>query len=248
MIGNKYCCDQYLYLHEYGRRPITENILKFSKGTWTKKRLGIILAVAIIYGVWFDLLDSISYCPDADPSNGILSTLHSKLDRPLITQVLINLATCKPIGEIFGGNQSYQPWNVAGHFIPGLFLLFFKPRKWELFLAGFLISTAVMDSAIWGAERLLMNSKAQLWDLQGQTRSLVDWIRYYYNPVGLYGVWGHQGWIFHDFPNAATIFWSIVGRLTAAGLLIWYQNKLESEKKEELSLKQLFKRNKVTKK
>ncbi|MDQ6863389.1 MAG: hypothetical protein M3044_06165 [Thermoproteota archaeon] len=150
----------------------------------------------MIYGTWFDLLDSISYCPDAEPFNGILITLHSQLDRPLFTQVLNNLTKCKPIGEIFGGNQSYQAWNVAGHFIPGLFLLFFKPRKLELLLAGFLISTAVLDSALWVAERLLMNSKAQLWDLNGQTRNLVDWIKYYINPVGLYGVWGHQAGYF----------------------------------------------------
>jgi hypothetical protein len=46
--------------------------------------------------------------------------------------------TCNSIGQIFGGNNSYQVWNIGGHFIPGLFMLLgFKEHRLELFLSGF---------------------------------------------------------------------------------------------------------------
>jgi len=30
---------------------------------------------------------------------------------------------CEDIGKILGGNSIYQPWNIIGHCIPGLFIL-----------------------------------------------------------------------------------------------------------------------------
>jgi hypothetical protein len=55
-----------------------------------------------------------------------------------------NNNVCKSLGDIFGGNFYYQPWNVLGHMIPGLFLLLLFWNKKEelaiieLFLAGIL--------------------------------------------------------------------------------------------------------------
>src|SRR5437879_9845246 len=99
--------------------------------TWTTHRITVIISIAIIYGVWFNFIDTIIYCYN-------------------------NNSICKSLGEIFGGNIYYQPWNVLGHMIPGLFLLlYFRSKKEELaiielFLAGILISTAIMDSPLWG--------------------------------------------------------------------------------------------------
>jgi hypothetical protein len=72
----------------------------------------------------------------------------------------------------------------------------------ELFLAGILISTATMDSPLWGATRLLLTSNA-LWHWspcepppphnENTTGwplvHLGTWIEYYYNPMGSYVVW-----------------------------------------------------------
>jgi hypothetical protein len=165
---------------------------------WTRRRITIIILVSISYAVWFDLLDSIADCPVKD--------------------IPIN---CKSIGEIFGGNQFYQPWNIAGHFIPALFMFFFKPLRIEYFLAVFLISTAVMDSPIWGIERLSRGNL--LWtENHIPTTSIIEWIKYYYNPIGFYSVWDHD-WLFPNFPSAAAIFWSIVVRVGAVSLFIWYE-------------------------
>jgi hypothetical protein len=99
--------------------------------TWTRRRIGIIVGVAVVYGVWFNYLDSAAYC-----------------------EVEGTYKNCISVGQTLGGNLYYQPWNIIGHCIPGLFLLLLSPKKAELFLAGVLISSAVMDSPLWGAMRL----------------------------------------------------------------------------------------------
>jgi hypothetical protein len=33
-----------------------------TRKTWTRRRVGIIVGVAIFYGVWFNFLDSAAYC------------------------------------------------------------------------------------------------------------------------------------------------------------------------------------------
>jgi hypothetical protein len=126
------------------------------------------------------------------------------------------------IGTLFGGNIYYQPWNIIGHFLPALFLLLLDPRKIEFFLAGFLISTAVMDLPVWGVERIYAHH-GYLWLEHSNTYSVSAWSQFYYNPIGTYGVWGST------FPTAMVMFWSVVGRLLAAGFLIWYQTKIEKE-------------------
>lgn len=162
---------------------------------WTKKRIALIIIVSISYATWFDLLDSIAYCP--------------------VSNIPIN---CLSIGEVFGGNHIYQPWNIIGHFIPALFMFFLKPLRIEYFIAVFLLSTIVMDSPIWGVERLLRGNL--LWtENHIPTTSILEWIKYYYNPIGFYGVWDND-WILKDFPSAAVIFWSIVARLAIVILLI----------------------------
>jgi hypothetical protein len=185
--------------------------------TWTKSTLSIVISVAICYGIWFNLLDSLAYCQQSDTKNQFGHT-------------------CTSMGTIFGGNQFYQPWNIIGHFLPGLFMaLLFKEKKLELFLAGALISTVVMDSPLWGIERKDFHG-LPLWvgmDVNGThvhktAWSIGNWIMYYYNPVGFYSVWD-SNW-FLNLPNAAIIFWSIVGRIVAAVLLIGYQHKVESNR------------------
>jgi hypothetical protein len=52
--------------------------------TWTARRITVIISVAIIYGVWLNFIDTLSYCYN---DNNI----------------------CKSLGEIFGGNLRYQP-------------------------------------------------------------------------------------------------------------------------------------------
>jgi hypothetical protein len=215
-----------------------------SDRTWTKKRLGIIIAVAVIYGIWFNLLDSVTFCPPSQDHNTTKCT--SNPPPPPFS-----------IGEIFGGmnnsNQTYQPWNIAGHFIPGLFMFFFKPKKIELFLAAVLISTVVMDSPLWGVERIVRHYS--LWKECTQhsgcgnngtqkTDNLWEWIMFYYNPVGTKLVWDH-GW-YDSLPNAAMIFWSLIGRLFAAFLLIWWQERIEEKEDQELSLKEAFRRRRRT--
>jgi hypothetical protein len=107
--------------------------------TWTKSTLSIVIAVAISYGIWFNLLDSLAYCKQLDNNNQFSHT-------------------CTSIGTIFGGNQLYQPWNIIGHCLPGLFMaLLFKEKKLELFVAGVLISTVVMDSPLWGRRKKILS-------------------------------------------------------------------------------------------
>jgi hypothetical protein len=123
---------------------------------------------------------------------------------------------------------------------------YYLKKKLELFVAGALISTVVMDSPLWGIERKFFHG-LPLWDgldeLNGNHTHITswrvgDWIMYYYNPVGFYSAWDHD-WLFPHFPNAATIFWSIVGRIAASVLLISYQHKKESNN-EYFSLKKLL--------
>lgn len=140
------------------------------------------------------------------------------------------------IGKSMGGNMIYQSWNIIGHFIPGLLLLFLFPNKFEVFLAAFLISTMSMDLPWWGAERLYLHS-GFLWDKTGNTYSLIKWITFYYLPWGNYPVWQPA-----LFPTATMIFLSIVLRLGAAIGLIYYQNKLEVELSRRVTLKEMVRR------
>ena len=87
----------------------------------------------------------------------------------------------------------YQPWNVIGHCIPGLFLVLWTPKQLELFIAGALISSIIMDSPLWGVIRL--GHQLPLWYLDENGKNFVNtcdltkWISYYYNPIGSYPVW-----------------------------------------------------------
>jgi hypothetical protein len=187
-------------------------------GTWTRRRIIIIIIISILYGLWFNFLDSAAYCDDS-----------------------VDGRHCIPVGQILGNNDVYQPWNIIGHCIPGLFMLLFEPRKAELFIAGVLISSAVMDSPLWGVARSLHG--LPLWHIEGDnlfapTYNIVQWIVYYYNPLGFYQVWGDY-WLAPGLPNASMIFWSIVLRLVGAVLLIWWQDRQESMG-EEFSLKKLL--------
>ena len=84
-----------------------------------------------------------------------------------------------------------------------------------------------MDSPLWGVIRL--GHQLPLWYLDGNgenfvnTCDLTKWISYYYNPIGLYPVWNTPS----GLPNAAMIFWSIIGRSVAAVLLIVFQARQE---------------------
>jgi hypothetical protein len=95
-----------------------------------------------------------------------------------------------------------------------------------------------MDSPLWGVIR--SEHGLPLWYMNEagdnfvNTCNIEKWILYYYNPIGLYPVWDTPS----GFPNAAMIFWSIVLRALAAGLLIWAQSRLEPEK--DFSLKRLL--------
>ena len=178
------------------------------------------IGVAFVYGIWFNFLDSAAYCPESNATG-------------------CN-ENCKPIsiGQMFGGDSIYQPWNVIGHCIPGLFLLWWTPKKFELFVVSVLVSSAIMDSPLWGVMRLEQN--LPLWHINengenfSNTCSLLEWVSYYYNPVGLYPVWNTP----MGLPNAALLFWSIVIRIIGAGLLIWVQARQEPER--EFSLRKLL--------
>lgn len=182
--------------------------------TWTKKNIAIIVSISIVYGIWFNYLDSAAYCPN---SNG----------------------ECMAVGEILGGNTLYQPWNIIGHCIPALLLLTIFPKKSELFIASILISSAVMDSPLWGVMRLV--NGLPLWHMEnGQNfvptsvdwNGLWQWIVYYYNPIGTYPVWGDDWPEGSGLPNAALIFWSVALRVIIAVVFILWQKKQEEEGKE----------------
>jgi hypothetical protein len=212
--------------------------------TWTKKRIGIIIAIAVGYGIWFNYLDTAVYC--VPPEKPVPPTTPERLvrhDKP----------DCIAVGLVLGGNIKYQPWNIIGHCIPGLFLLLLMPKRLELFLAGVLISSAIMDSPLWGVMRLANGQ--HLWHMvpacykyfcqEGvnyvQTsidlKGLLDWTVYYYNPIGSYQVW-QEAWFDH-LPNAALIFWSVALRIIFAIILIVWQMRQEEEGKE-FSLKKII--------
>lgn len=182
----------------------------------------IVFSVALVYGVWFNFLDSAAYCP---------YQVEKKCNEK-----------CSPIsiGTIMGGDLIYQPWNVIGHCIPGLFLLLWTPKKLELFIAGALISSIIMDSPLWGVIRL--GHQLPLWYLDGNGENFVNtcditkWIPYYYNPFGLYPVWNTPS----GLPNAAMLFWSLVGRLVAASLLIIIQARQEKMGKDFSLMKSIL--------
>jgi hypothetical protein len=186
--------------------------------TWNKRTVAIVILVAIVYGLWFNVLDSAAYCNDkTKPEN------------------------CVAVGEILGENNVYQFWNIIGHILPGLFLALYFKKRLEYFIAGIFVSSAVMDSPLWGVARLLHG--LPLWHSEPNnpyaiTYSLHEWITYYYNPIGDYQVW-EDFWLFPGFPTASVIFWSILFRIILAGLLIYWQDKQEREGKE-FSLKNIL--------
>lgn len=195
---------------------------KRKKKTWTVRRLTTLVVVALIYGVWFNFLDTIAY------------QYNDAVKGPVTAS----------IGQIFGGNNKYQPWNIIGHIIPGLFMLFFFKYKQqkdeisivELFIAGLFISTAVMDSPLWGVIRLYWHN-LPLWP--DATRDLWTWIKFYYNPFGLYPVWDGS-WLSKDLPNAAMIFWSVAGRISIAFAIVYWQYRQERNEKRVTTIRGLI--------
>lgn len=193
---------------------------KTLKPTWTSRRIIIVISIAILYGLWFNILDSAGYC---------LNQQELQSNSCDVRCVIL------PVGQMFGGDQLYQPWNVIGHLIPGLFLVWLTPKKVELFVAGALISSVVMDSPLWGTVRIDVHT-LPLWHIDNSqdsesfsnTCDIHEWIQFYYNPVGTYGVWD----INSSIPSAALIFWSLVLRSLGAGLLIWWQARQEEQGKE----------------
>ena len=155
------------------------------------------ILISIGYGTWFNYLDSAKYCSD-----------DGKI--------------CEDIGTILGGNSIYQPWNIIGHCITGLFLILLTPKRWGLFLAGVLISSSVMDSPLWGLMRLTHD--LPLWDAGidceiRDTSSFIDWLVFYYNPIGTCQVW-KDPWPVSGQPTSMLIFWSIVSRVVITIVLI----------------------------
>ena len=181
--------------------------------TWTKKNLGIIIIVSFAYGIWFNYLDSAVYCND----------------------LLINIIEdrCMYVGKLFNNNSLYQPWNIIGHFIPGLFLLLFLPKKIELVIVGVLISSSIMDSPLWGIIRIA--NDGPLWHMVEkenfvETNNLTQWIVYYYNPIGGHQVW-KDSWPIGGQPTSALIFWSIIARIVGSIILIKWEDKQDKQKK-----------------
>lgn len=83
--------------------------IDIQRSHWSKKKIFVVvILISFGYGIWFKYLDSAKYCSD-----------YGKV--------------CKDIGNILGRNSIYQPWNIIGHCIPGLFLLLITPKRWGLF-------------------------------------------------------------------------------------------------------------------
>jgi len=186
----------------------------FFTNRWSKKKIFIVIIwIALAYGTWFNYLDSAKYC----------------------YQVSINNKECVDIGKILGSNKIYQPWNIIGHCLPGIFLLLMMPKRWELFVAGLLLSTAVMDSPLWGVMRLYAHH-VPLWhgDKPFQdTSNILEWIVFYYDPFGPHQVW-NDSWPFDGQPTAAFIFWSLVLRIIISIWLILLQEKQEMKKNKAI--------------
>jgi hypothetical protein len=225
-----------------------------------KRKILLIIVIALLYGMWFNFLDSAAYCV---PENSA---------KQVPTKKVPPRSGCIETGKLFDlwlgekqygpGNGVYQPWNVLGHCLPGLFMLLLERKKAELlFVSGILISSAVMDSPLWGLIRLDLHNLA-LWHAKYDGNTLVEnfvptddlgeWIRYYYNPIGLYPVWNNTNsdnsnanvkkdvtnnawWSLSNWPNAAMLFWSLVARIFCAFLLLYYEG--EPAKRVWMSLK-----------
>jgi hypothetical protein len=189
--------------------------------SWRVWVLVPIVVVSLLYGTWFNFLDSLVYCLDLSDFSQI----------------------CKSIGAIFGGNMYYQAWNVFGHLIPSVFAGLRRPKDWRLYFAGFFASTVVMDSPLWGVIRLYWHHTT-LWTggpggSHVPTNNFWDWVLYYYNPFGHYLVWDSP-WPFAPYPTAWLIFWSLIIRVLFAVLLIFWQRGQEKDeqmwKKQRVSL------------
>lgn len=204
--------------------------------SWTKEKIGIIVLLATVYGIWFNFLDSAAYCPPAQENSPAQGKSPTDPDQD---------KKCIPVGQILGNNNVYQPWNIIGHCIPAFLLLALFPKKSELFIASILISSTIMDSPLWGVMRLAHG--LPLWHIQDGVNfqdttvdwfGLWEWTIYYYNPVGYYPVWQDE-WPDPGLPNAAMIFWSVVLRIASAIVFILWQKRQE-EKGIEFSLKRIL--------
>jgi hypothetical protein len=197
--------------------------------TWNVTVISILILVSIIYGVWFNFLDSAAYC-----------YLNNEQE------------VCKPIGEALGHNNLYQTWNIIGHLIPSLFLFLYF-RKIELLFVSLLISTSIMDSPIWGIMRLVLYENVGLWhcadgkcepthgcDVNYEQTSIVyEWMIFYYNPFGFYPVW-EDYWPIECSPTSALIFWSLVLRVSIAIVIIGWQERVEKKGKRFSIIKELI--------
>ena len=161
--------------------------------TWTKRRIVFVIAVALLYGTWFNIVDSAGYC----------------LNQEKLQESCDEKCSVLSIGQYLEDISSINLWNVIGHLISRLFLVWWTPKKVELFVAGDLISSVVMDSPLWGVIRE-EGHNLPLWHIVETEENFVNtcdvdkWIQFYYNPGGSYGVWD----ISSGFPSAAMIFWS----------------------------------------
>ena len=214
---------------------------------WNRKKIFVVvILISFAYGIWFNYLDSAKYCLDSEDilkiKEGIQKTniIISASDWEKIIQSISTTNICKDIGQILGDNSIYQPWNIIGHCLPGLFLICMIPKKWELFIVGILLSTAIMDSPLWGIMRLAHD--LPLWHIvNGQfqdTTNIMDWIFFYYNPIGTYQVW-KDSWPIDGQPTAALIFWSVVGRISL-GILLIVRQKIQDLQKNTSSNKGEF--------
>lgn len=200
--------------------------------TWDRKRICIVIAVALLYGIWFNFIDSLGFC-----AVKLKETCNEECQVASIGQQFRR--DTEDSGD--SGDSVYQPWNIIGHLIPGMILLWwYTPKKFELFVAGALISSIVMDSPIWGVTRLAHNLPLWYMDENDKnfvnTCNIVNWILYYYNPIGDYPVWKTES----GLPTAAILFWSIIGRGVAAALLIWWHAKQDKENKDFSLVKLMF--------
>jgi hypothetical protein len=76
---------------------------------------------------------------------------------------------------------------------------------------------------------------------------LLQWIVYYYNPIGFYPLWGDNWPEGSRLPNASLIFWSVALKVIFVVIFILWQKKQEAEGKE-FSLKAIILLKKLQKK